>query len=47
MFMVSIGHVLSTCLHVCGSGVSLGMYGGDVVPSCISTCVYSCICGNF
>ena len=23
MFMVSIGHVLSTCLHACGTGGSL------------------------
>ena len=43
MFMVSIGHILSTCLHACGTGT----YGGDPVRSCMTTCVYSCICSNF
>ena len=47
MFMVSIGHALSTCSHACGIGALQGTYGGDPVPRCMSTCVYSCICSNF
>ena len=47
MCMVSIGHVLSTCLHTCDIGALRGTYGGDPVPSCMSTCRYSCICNSF
>ena len=47
MCMVSIGHELSTYLHACGIGALSATYGGDPVLSCMSTCVYSCICSNF